>query len=88
MDEQASTVGRPTVVTAMVGLCCALPVLASAGVLGALVGLGAGSWLIAGAAVDLTVMGTVWWRRSRESCDHVGDDGGRRIELELRDEFI
>lgn len=60
----------------VLGVCCGLPLLASAGVLGAITGVGLGSWLIAAVATAVGLVGVVWWRRTAASCPApvLGDD--------------
>lgn len=50
---------------AVFGVCCGLPVLASLGVTGAVVGLGAGSWVVVAVASIAAVIGMLRWRRQR-----------------------
>ncbi len=52
----------------MVGVCCGLPLLASAGVLGAVAGIGLGSWPVVALAAVVVVIGVVRWRRNSDSC--------------------
>ena len=55
-------------------VCCGLPRLASAGVLGAIAGIGFGSWLIVALAAAVAVVGLVRWRRTGDSCPAPGPD--------------
>lgn len=50
------------------GVCCGLPLLASAGVAGVVAGLGAGSWIAVAVAPLIAIAGLVRWRR-RPTCD-------------------
>jgi hypothetical protein len=47
------------------GVCCGLPLLLSAGALGALAGIGLGSWLVIAASLVVAVAGWVRWRSRR-----------------------
>jgi hypothetical protein len=68
------TTRRPTSVLAPVaagaaalGLCCGLPLLASLGAAGVVVGFGVGSWVAVAAASVVATFGVLRWRRGR-SC--------------------
>lgn len=50
------------------GVCCGLPLLASAGVAGVAAGLGARSWIAVAVASLIAIAGVIRWRR-RPSCD-------------------
>ncbi len=69
MSEKASTIGPLAAGAAMLGLCCGLPLLASVGAAGVVSGIGVGSWLIAGVASAVVVIGIVRWRQQRSICD-------------------
>ncbi|RLE19044.1 MAG: hypothetical protein DRJ50_12550 [Actinobacteria bacterium] len=64
MGEKASTVGPALGLAAVMGLCCGLPLLLSAGVVATAAGIGLGSWIIIGLALVAVVIGAVRWRRN------------------------
>ena len=66
-EKPRSTIAPLAAGASVLGICCGLPLLASAGVLGAVAGIGLGSWLIVALAVVVGVVGLVRWRRTRDS---------------------
>ena len=62
-EKPRSTIAPLAAGASVLGICCGLPLLASAGVLGAVAGIGLGSWLIVALAVVVGVVGPVRWRR-------------------------
>ncbi len=56
----------------MLGVCCGLPLLASVGVLGAVAGIGLGSWLVVALAAGVVAIGIVRWRGTGDSCPAPG----------------
>ena len=66
-ERPRSTIAPLAAGASVLGICCGLPLLASAGVFGAVAGIGLGSWLIVALAVVVAVVGFVRWRRTRDS---------------------
>ncbi len=66
-ERPRSTIAPLAAGASVLGICCGLPLLASAGVFGAVVGIGFGSWLIVALAVVVAVVGLVRWRRTGDS---------------------
>lgn len=66
-EKPRSTIAPLAAGASVLGICCGLPLLASAGVLGAIAGIGLGSWLIVAPAVVVAVVGLVRWRRTGDS---------------------
>ncbi|MGQ0803048.1 MAG: hypothetical protein ACT4PI_04200 [Actinomycetota bacterium] len=58
-------------------LCCGLPLLIAAGALGALAGIGFGSWLLIAFGLVVIAGSVVAWRRRTRACP-VDDDPARR----------
>lgn len=56
----------------MLGVRCGLPLLASAGVLSAVAGIGLGSWLVVALAAVVVAIGVVLWRRTGDGCPAPG----------------
>lgn len=73
-EKPRSTIAPLAAGASVLGICCGLPLLASAGVLGAIAGIGFGSWLIVALAATVAVIGFVWWRRTGDSCPAPGSD--------------
>ena len=71
MGERESTGGLIALGVVGMGVCCGLPVLLSAGLLGALAGIGRGSWLVIAAGLLFTAVGAARWyqRRDQPACD-------------------
>jgi hypothetical protein len=69
MGERASTIGSVGGLIAVMGLCCGFPILLSAGVIGAIAGIGLGSWIVIAIAAAVLVIGVIRWRRTGPSCD-------------------
>ena len=67
-EKPSSTIAPLAAGASVLGICCGFPLLASAGVLGAVAGIGLGSWLIVALAVVVGVVGIVRWRRTGDSC--------------------
>ncbi len=65
-EKPRSTIAPLAAGASVLGICCGFPLLASAGVLGAIAGIGLGSWLIVALAVVVVVVGFVRWRRTRD----------------------
>ena len=66
-EKPRSTIAPLAAGASVLGICCGFPLLASAGVFGAVAGIGLGSWLIVALAVVVAVVGLVRWRRTRDS---------------------
>lgn len=66
-NQKTSAVAPLAAGAAMSGVCCGLPLLASAGVLGAVAGVGLGSWLVGALAAVVVAIGVVRWRRTCDS---------------------
>ena len=66
-EKPRSTIAPLAAGASVLGICCGLPLLASAGVFGAVVGIGFGSWLIVALAVVVAVVGVLRWRRTEDS---------------------
>ncbi len=75
MGERESTGGLFALGAVGMGVCCGLPLLLSAGALGAVAGIGLGSWLVIAAGFVVAVAGWIRWRlrNNDEAC-------GLRIE--------
>lgn len=73
-EEPRSTIVPLAAGVSVLGVCCGLPLLASAGVLGAIAGIGFGSWLIVALAAAVGLVGLVRWRRTAASCPAPGLD--------------
>ncbi len=71
MGERESTGGLIALGVVSMGVCCGLPVLLSAGLLGALAGIGLGSWLVIAAGLFVAAGGAARWyqRRNQPACD-------------------
>lgn len=67
-EKPRSTIAPLAAGASVLGICCGLPLLASAGVLGAIAGIGFGSWLIVALAAAFAVVGFVRWHRTEDSC--------------------
>ena len=67
-NQKTSAVAPLAAGAAMLGVCCGLPLLASVGVLGAVVGVGLGSWLVVALAAVVVAIGVARWRRTGTSC--------------------
>lgn len=52
------------------GVCCGLPLLLSAGALGALAGIGLGNWLVIAVGLVVAAVGAARWYQNRhdETC--------------------
>ncbi len=83
MGERESTGGLIGLGVVAMAFCCGFPLLLSAGVLGALAGVGLGSWLVLAAGLLVAGVGAVRWyqRRNQPACE--APDVGSR---EVRDE--
>jgi hypothetical protein len=81
-NQTTSAFVPAAVCAAQLGVCCGLPLLASAGVLGAVAGIGLGSWLVVIVAAAVVVVGVVRWRGGPvDGCPAPGHAGN---ELPLR----
>jgi len=71
MGERESTGGLIALGVVGMGVCCGLPVLLSAGLLGAAAGIGLGSWLVIAAGLLVAAVGAARWyqRRNQPACD-------------------
>lgn len=67
-EKPRSTIAPLAAGASVLGICCGLPLLASAGVLGAIAGIGLGSWIIVALAAAVAVVGLARWRRTGDSC--------------------
>jgi len=67
-NQKTSALAPFAAVAGLLGLCCGLPLLASVGVLGAVAGIGLGSWLVVAFAVAVVAVGVVRWRRTSDTC--------------------
>ena len=67
-NQKTSAVAPLAAVAAMFGVCCGLPLLASVGVLGAVAGVGLGSWLVVALGAVVIAIGVARWRRTGDSC--------------------
>lgn len=56
-------------IAAALGVCCAVPLLASIGLAGAAAGVGIGSWLLVAVAATVAGAGFVRWRRIEPADD-------------------
>ncbi|RMH69864.1 MAG: hypothetical protein D6683_15780 [Actinomyces sp.] len=84
MGERESTGGLVALGAVGLAFCCGFPLLLSAGLLGALAGIGLGSWLViaAGLLVAAVGAGRVYQRRrggSRAATHPPGQGRGRFI---------
>ncbi len=71
MRDRIATIGPIAAVAGVFGLCCALPVLLSLGVVGAVAGWSLQSWALVGLGLLLAAVGWARWARSRRG-DHTG----------------
>lgn len=69
VGERKSTAGLFGLLAAGLGVCCGIPLLLSAGALGAVAGIGLGSWLVIVASVVAAAVGMWRWRQNAQSCD-------------------
>ena len=67
-EKPRSTIAPLAAGASVLGICCGLPLLASAGALGAIAGIGLGSWLIVLVAAAVAVVGLARWHRTGDSC--------------------
>ncbi len=75
MRERIATIGPIAAVAGVFGLCCALPVLLSLGVVGAVAGWSLQSWALVGLGLLLAAVGWARWARSQrqqQSCQGPG----------------
>lgn len=71
-NPNASAVAPLAAGAAVFGVCCGLPLLASVGVLGAVAGIGLGSWLVVALAAAVAAIGLVRWHRTGDTCPAPG----------------
>ena len=67
-EKPRSTIAPLAAGASVLGICCGIPLLVSAGVLGAIAGIGLDSWLIVLLAAAVAVVGFARWRRTGDSC--------------------
>lgn len=80
-EKPRSTIAPLAAGASVLGICCGFPLLASAGVVGAVAGIGLGSWLIVALAVVVVVVGLVRWRGTGDSCPAPGPEDNSSLVL-------
>jgi len=69
VGDRESSAGLFGLLAAGMGVCCGIPLLLSAGALGAVAGIGLGSWLIIAAGAVAAAAGMWRWRQNARSCE-------------------